>query len=311
MNIHKAIDYFQQSLKNDQASANTLKAYQQDLTQFCKIIPKEELDDLKYDDFFTYLSQLSALNLKISTIRRKRLVVYRFLNFCYRKHFCENRLYEYIDPIHHKKNTAPKEVFSTEEIATMQAYLKNEKEQITETTSYKGYYPIRNQLLFSLLLYTGCRAHEAVSLKKKDIDKSKGTIILLTKGDKYNVIPIHDKLMEALEQYEKDISYLQGEIKVWLEKSIYLFPSKNDASTYMATRTLHDLMKKLSAVIDRPIHAHLFRHTFASYCIAANMDISTVSALISHSNPSITLSIYTHEINAHNKQEQIKKLRFD
>ena len=94
-------------------------------------------------------------------------------------------------------------------------------------------------------------------------------------------------------------------------KSIYLFPSKQDEDNYMSTRTLHDLMKKLSKVLQRPIHAHLFRHTFASYCIAANMDISTISSLISHSNPSITLSIYTHEIDAHNKQEQIKKLHFD
>ena len=104
---------------------------------------------------------------------------------------------------------------------------------------------------------------------------------------------------------------LSDELKKHLKESPYLFPSKNDTMTYMATRTLHDLMKKLSKVVDRPLHAHLFRHTFASYCIAANMDISTISSLISHSNPAITLSIYTHEIDAHNKQEQIKKLTFE
>jgi integrase len=69
-------------------------------------------------------------------------------------------------------------------------------------------------------------------------------------------------------------------------------------------------MKKLSKVIHRAIHAHLFRHTFASYCIAANVDIATLSSMISHSNPAITLSVYTHEIQSAQKQEEIKKLKF-
>ncbi|MBE6023481.1 MAG: hypothetical protein E7231_09640 [Cellulosilyticum sp.] len=314
MEIRKAMGYFKQALENEQLSLHTLRAYEQDLEQFCDCIGKEDLDELGFEDFQDYLAQIASL--KVTSIKRKRVVLNRFLAFCYRKRLCKERLHEYIDPIRSKKTAIPKEVLSKEEIIQIQSFLREEKEQAalkchSPYYEYLYYCTVRNELLIAFLLYTGCRAHEAVSIQKKDIDFEKNIITLFTKGAKYNPIPIHDELIEAFSIYEKGIEKLGETLKATIEKSIYLFPSKQDGMQYMATRTLHDLMKKLSNVLNRPIHAHLFRHTFASYCIAANMDISTISSLISHSNPSITLSIYTHEIDAHNKQEQIKKLRFN
>lgn len=314
MEIKKAIHYFILSLENEQLSSHTVRAYRQDLEQFQAWTTKDELDQLNFEDFCDYFSEIAAL--KVTSIKRKRVVLQRFLNYCYQKRLCNEKLSYYIDPIRSKKNTAPKEVLSKEEIAQIKNFL-NQEQCIAETKRQTAYYEylyycaIRNKLLVAFLLYTGCRAHEVVSVKKADIDFDKNTILLLTKGSKYNAIPIHELLHEAFEEYHQKIATLDPIVKDHLNESIYLFPSKQDTTTYMATRTLHDLMKKLSKVINRPLHAHLFRHTFASYCIAANMDISTISSLISHSNPSITLSIYTHEIDAHNKQEQIKKLSFD
>lgn len=313
MTIEKAISYFMIALENEQLSRHTIRAYEQDLNQFCNWVSKEQLDELSFEDFQEYFSELSAL--KVSSIKRKRVVLHRFLVFCYRKRICSQRLDEYIDPIRSKKVTTPKEVLTKDEISQIQVFLLDEKEKFalkraTAYYEYLYYCSIRNHLLIAFLLYTGCRAHEAVAVKKKDIDFEKNTITLLTKGNKYNPIPIHDELIKAYQIYLSDCDKLSHEMRLHLEQSHYLFPSK-DGKSYLSPRTLHDLMKKLSDVINRPIHAHLFRHTFASYCIAANMDISTISSLISHSNPSITLSIYTHEIDAHNKQEQIKKLHFN
>lgn len=313
MHIDKAISYFVMALESEQLSKHSVRAYEQDLKQFASWTQKESLDELNFEDFQNYFLEIASL--KISSIKRKRVVLNRFLTFCYRKKMCTQRLDEYIDPIRSKKTVAPKEVLTKDEIAQIQLFLSEEKENASkkrESTYYEYLYycAIRNQFLISFLLYTGCRAQEAVGVKKRDIDFDKNTITLLTKGNKYNPIPIHEELHKAYQMYLGDCQELSREIKEHLEKSIYLFPSRV-GETCMSTRTLHDLMKKISKVIDRPIHAHLFRHTFASYCIASNMDISTISSLISHSNPSITLSIYTHEIDAHNKQEQIKKLHFN
>lgn len=314
MTLEKAISYFVLALENEQLSKHSIRAYKQDLNQFCDWTEKQTLDELDFEDFQEYFSEIARL--KISSIKRKRVVLHRFFSFCYRKKMCTHRLDEYIDPIRSKKVTIPKEVLTKEEITQIQLFLTEEKEKAalkrkTPYYEYLYYCTIRNEFLIAFLLYTGCRAHEVVALKKKDIDLEKNTITLLTKGNKYNPIPIHEELLKAYSTFINECAQLNEDMQCYLKSSPYLFPSKLTADNYLSTRTLHDLMGKLSKVTCRPIHAHLFRHTFASYCIASNMDISTISSLISHSNPAITLSIYTHEIDAHNKQEQIKKLRFN
>ena len=318
MTIQKSIHYFKASLESMQLSSHTIKAYLQDLAQWQAFVNVESLEDLSFEVLQEYLMHLQSTGLKPTSLRRKRVVLHRFLTFCYEKRLCDEKFYDYIDPIKMRKHKAPKEVLSTEEIEELFDYIDGQiaiNEALLGTSNhydYLYYCWIRNKLIVGILLYTGCRANEAVSLKKMDINIKNNTILLLAKGFKYNVVPIHPELLTLLKGYDEQIQLLKNvDILKVIDESIYMFPSRQDSGAHLATRTLHDLMLKLSGVLGRHIHAHLFRHTFASYCIAANMDITTLSSLISHSNPSITLSIYTHEIEATQKQNEIKKLHFD
>ncbi|MGL5676777.1 MAG: tyrosine-type recombinase/integrase [Cellulosilyticaceae bacterium] len=318
MTTTQAIKLFLTNVAYDGHSVHTIKAYRQDLNQWEGCIGEKELDTLCFEDFEKYLSFLHGEGLKTTSLRRKRVVVHRFLKYCYEKRFCEERLYEWIDPIKLKKQKKPKEVLTSSELGELWRYIADEietyEERIGESNHYDYLYYswIRNALLTSVLLYTGCRATEAVALKKTDRQEEQNVLVILAKGNKYNSIPIHDQLHEAFKLYDSRLQKLTNEeIRRHLEKSPYLFPARMDGKHHLATRTLHDLMLKYSEVLDRHIHAHIFRHTFASYCIAANMDISTISSLISHSNPAITLSIYTHEIESNQKHREMKKLRFD
>ena len=313
MKINQAISYFITALETEQLSEHSLRAYKQDLNQFCLTTNKMDLDDLSFEDFHNFIVAIS--HLKVTSIKRKRVVLHRFLKFCYRKKLCKEKLYDYIDPIKSKKVNTPKDVLTKKDILTLFDYLSNQKElyasKIPNTYyEYLYYCCVRNTLLIYILLYTGCRAHEAVALKKVDIDLLSNTITLFTKGKKYNQVPLHSELLKAYKDYDNAIILIKDPALLKMLKSSYLFPSKRDNQTHLSTRTLHDVMHTLSTILGRHMHAHLFRHTFASYCIAAHMDISTIASLISHSNPAITLSIYTHEIDAHNKQEQMKKLTF-
>lgn len=318
MTINKSIHYFRVSLEGMQLSPHTIKAYIQDLGQWQEKIEVDDLDDLTFEHIQDYLIALQSQNLKPASLKRKRVVIHRFLKFCYEKRLCEKRLYEYIDPIKMRKTKAPKEILTTEEIEELIDYIEGQieenKAQLGKSNHYDYLYYcwVRNRLLVGILLYTGCRATEAVSIKKTDVNLQTNSILLLAKGFKYNNIPIHPELLAFLKAYDESLQKLENkEILDLLESSPYLFPSRQDATSHLASRSLHDLMLKFSTVLGRHIHAHIFRHTFASYCIAAKMDITTLSSLISHSNPSITLSIYTHEIEASQKQNEIKKLNFD
>ncbi len=318
MTIEKCIDYFLLSLEQMQLSVHTLRAYQQDLNQWKGCMTKNELDILTFEDFQEYLIHLQTLNLKPNSLKRKRVVLHRFLKYCYNKKLTSKELFAYIDPIKAKKYTAPKEILTQEEISHIYEILNLEIEHLSQKlhqsdyTDYLYYCAIRNRLLVTVLLYTGCRAAEAVAIKKEAIRFDQNTLTLLAKGHKYNSVPLHENLTHAFSCYEEQLKALSDAIcYTALVQSPYLFPSKKESTSPLSVRTLHDIMLKLSKELERPLHAHLFRHTFASYCIAAHMDISTVSSLISHSNPSITLAIYTHEIESTQKQKEIKKLTFE
>ena len=315
MNLSETSLIFIQSLKDTGLSPHTISSYQTDITQFTKQVGEEtKLDSLTYPIMSDFFSYLHTKNLAHASLKRKRIVIQRFLNFCYQKRLCLQDHAVLIDPMRTKQINKPKEILNGEEIATILSYLDNKIEKLHSATGPRGvellYVAYRNRLLIYILLYTGCRANEAVSIKNDDISIKNNTIGILAKGSKFNNIPIHHKLLEALKQYQWDLDHLR-DLGYQDEESFYLFPSKRNKTSHLSTRTLYDLMKELSDVLERNIHAHLFRHTFASYSIASGMNVGTLASIISHSSPAITLSIYTHEIESRQKQEEMKKLQFE
>ncbi len=306
---------FIQSLHDIGLSPHTIASYQVDLKQFIEVVGDDTiLESLTYpmvNDFFVCLH---GKNLAHATLKRKRVVVQRFLKFCYEKRLSAQDHSILIDPMRTKRTNKPKDILTSDEIQVIMSYLDHEvkatKEAVIARKSELLYIACRNRLMIYILLYTGCRANEAVSITKEAISAKDNTIEILAKGNKYNKVPIHSKLNKAFEQYKKDEIYL-NELGFILEDSRYLFPSRRNTRAHLSTRTLYDLMMALSKVLGRNIHAHLFRHTFASYSIASGMNIATLASIVSHSNPGITLSIYTHEIESRQKQEEMKKLQFD
>jgi site-specific recombinase XerD len=290
------------------------------LNQRGRDIPIDEVSYPVIADFFQSISTYHVKNnetkkMSVNSQKRKRIVLNRFFKFCTDKHLCDSNLSGFIDPIRHKKSAQPKDVLKPEEIQQIFTILNEEIQQAAQNAgqSKKGlhqlYVKLRNRLLIHILLFTGCRAQEAVSLKKSNIKMTTNTIGIVAKGNKYNEVPIHMNLKYAFFEYEDGLRTLEG-AGYWLSQSEWMFPSIRNANKHLSTRTLHDLMIDLSRHTGRKIHAHLFRHTFASYSIASGMNVRTLASIISHSSPAITLSIYTHEIEAQQKQEEMKKLYF-
>ncbi|NMA83074.1 MAG: tyrosine-type recombinase/integrase [Epulopiscium sp.] len=323
MIIKDAQKLFLQSLIDIGRSSNTIKSYQIDLDQLLYFLDKHFLGNMKIDDLtYPLISQFfqeSTSHLAMSTQKRKRIVLKRFLRFCYQKKLCKTKVWELVDVVHFKNTQGPKEVLSKDEIQQIFQLLNQEIENKIKTINqsftpnqkqlHQLYVLFRNRLLVYILLFTGCRAYEAVSIKKSNLKLMTNTLGIIAKGKKYNEIPIHIQLKYAFFEYENGIQMLQ-QAGYLLPESPWLFPSIYNSENHISTRTLYDFMLELSAHLERKIHAHLFRHTFASYSIAAGMNIRTLASIISHANPSITLSTYTHEIDAKQKQEEMQKLVF-
>jgi integrase len=152
-------------------------------------------------------------------------------------------------------------------------------------------------LFFKLLLTTGVRVSELLSVKWCNVDSDKHTIkiegskdldtqnINAPKTDAgYRVVPLFNKKT-------RDALY-----KLTGNKNDFVFCNKNGgAMSYHRAYITWNNARKLSGVT-KGIHS--LRHTAISYMLTVcNIPLAQVSSIAGHSSPAITLSIYTHAIN--------------
>ncbi len=133
-----------------------------------------------------------------------------------------------------------------------------------------------------LLAYSGCRLHEAVSLRWRDVDFEKGEVTITggdrgTKNSETRTIPMTDALRGLLAR-------LQEERRPTPEDSV----------------TLSDTAKKCLQTACRRLGCHRFthhdfRHFFATTCIEAGVDIPTVSRWLGHKDGgALAMRVYGH-----------------
>lgn len=168
----------------------------------------------------------------------------------------------------------------------------------------------RNRLVGILLcLYTGLRIGELLALQWSDIDFAAG-VLSVTKschdgwcngyrkiieppktGSSIRLIPIPKQLFAPLKAAKK----LGGTYVVGGDKIV---------SVRSYQRTFELLQKKLN-IPHRGFHA--LRHTFATRALECGIDVRTLSEILGHKNPAVTLDCYAHSMMEH-KQMMINRL---
>lgn len=133
-----------------------------------------------------------------------------------------------------------------------------------------------------ILIYTGMRIGELLSLTKFNIDVDNMLIIggSKTEAGKNRIIPIHSKIQEYIMYwYNKNSSYLinkNGEkIRPDYYRKYLYYPTLEKAGV-------------------RKLTPHSTRHTFASLMARANVDPVYIQKIIGHADYSTTANIYTH-----------------
>lgn len=158
-------------------------------------------------------------------------------------------------------------------------------------------------------LMTGCRRGELMALRYEDIDR-KGKTIRINKKVNYRLgravlenhlkteagnrlIPLLPDLEDALPKNRIGlIFHKDGEIiQEWHFNKIW--------SEYRA-----------SVGLPNNITPHWFRHTFATICRDAEVDLKTTAEFMGHSNEAITAAIYTHKSENHQKKQVEKLAKF-
>lgn len=210
----------------------------------------------------------------------------------------------YIDDMVGDKLKRPKAVEKQIECFSM-AEQKQIEQTVRETTK-----PYMVGVL--ICLYTGLRIGELLALEWGDIDFSNGTL-MVNKSCHYGknrdgqygrivdtpktetsnrIIPIPKQLIPILKEHKK--------------VPAQLVISKNGIGISNRTyqRNFESLLKSLN-IKHRGFHA--LRHTFATRALECGMDVKTLSELLGHKSPAITLKKYAHTFLIH-KQEMMNRL---
>ena len=158
-------------------------------------------------------------------------------------------------------------------------------------------------LIVEFLLKTGMRITvEALATKWHQIDFDSGTVTVgesKTEAGAGRVIPLDDELLEQLKlrkQEQESKVNLDDPLKKFNPKS-YVFCNSvgNIHSRENLRRYIWKQMKEVAGISERTTF-HDLRHNAGSYLISEGVPITTVSKILGHANPSITLSIYAHEL---------------
>jgi site-specific recombinase XerD len=139
-----------------------------------------------------------------------------------------------------------------------------------------------------LLYATGVRRAEAALIKVADIDSQRMVIhIRQGKGARDRDVPLTPKLLEELRSYWR-----------WKKPRIYLFPStsgQRGVEQPISDKTVWHACRAAAkrAGIEKKIHPHTLRHSFATHLLEAGTDLRTIQLLMGHERLEHT-SVYLH-----------------
>jgi site-specific recombinase XerD len=145
-----------------------------------------------------------------------------------------------------------------------------------------------HRLILMTLYATGIRRTELTQLKIADIDTQRMVIhVRAGKGRKDRDVMLSARLLEALRQY-----WRQRKPKVWL------FPTETEHSNGeqpMSDRVVWNACTEAArrAGMEKPIHPHTLRHSFATHLLEAGTDLRTIQLLLGHASLKNT-AIYLH-----------------
>lgn len=188
-----------------------------------------------------------------------------------------------------KQNPKTLEILSLSEQTALQEYLMNQLDALNLGILICLYTGIRIGELCALTWErisfsdkTICICQTMQRIQKRTLENKKTHIIIdAPKSSSANrVIPIPNTLLKILSQYS-------------LKKNGY-FLSGSSLEVVEPRRIqyrFHKILKECG--IDRK-NFHVLRHTFATRCVEANIDIKTLSEILGHSSVSITMNRYVH-----------------
>ena len=159
-----------------------------------------------------------------------------------------------------------------------------------------------------LCLYSGLRIGELMALQWSDIDFVKG-VLTVSKSchDGKDGLIIDEPKTVTSRRVIPLPKQLLPILKLWKKRSGSPFVVSSNGKPVPVRsyqRSFELLLKKLK-ITHKGFHS--LRHTFATRALECGMDVKTLSEILGHKNPTVTLNRYAHSLMEH-KQDMMNRL---
>ena len=248
-------------------SANTISAYESDVTQFLEFTGENIINNDLIELFITSELNDKSDNSKI----RKISSINQYIDWFN----LDNKEYQIvIEKVSLKKGSYLPETISVSDI--------NRLINIYDHTNYMN---SRNLTLIDFMYSTACRVSELCDVRVSNLDFEEDFVKLFGKGSKQRIVPIGSELKINLSKYLK----FRDELNT---QEPYLFLSKN--MNQLDRSAIFRIIKKSATLSDNAlsIHPHTLRHSAATHMLEAGCDLRTLQELLGHTSVSTT-KIYT------------------
>lgn len=261
----------------------TLKAYRIDLRQFSEQISIINITEITPKILEQYIARLHE-QYKPKTVKRKIASVKALFHYLEYKDILDHNPFNKI-LIHFRE---PVILPKTIPLHTVETFLSTiYKQRKNAKTSYQKRNALRDAAVAELLFATGMRISELCSLKINDVNLYDGTILIYGKGDKERRIQIgNEAVINILTEYNDAFD---------TERQACNNFFINQSGKALSDQSVRRMINKYTSLasIDQHITPHMFRHTFATSLLEADVDIRYIQEMLGHSSINIT-EIYTH-----------------
>ncbi|MDD4091595.1 MAG: site-specific tyrosine recombinase XerD [Smithellaceae bacterium] len=261
------------------ASGNTLEAYGRDLKRYLTFLEQRGISDARSvapQTVVDFLVQIKSEGLSANSMNRALAALRGFYNYLLQERVLEESPLAHIELA--KVWMRLPDTVSQEE---MNRILSG-----PEDSTPSG---LRDRAMLELLYATGLRVTELISLSMNSINWQVGFLVVMGKGGKERVVPVGKTAYDFVRRYvdEARPKFVRS------KTTEVLFLNR-----FGRAFTRQGLWKIIvgyaqKAGLQKNVHPHTFRHSFASHLLEGGADLRAVQVMLGHSDISTT-QIYTH-----------------
>lgn len=275
--------YLEDCANQKRLNAKTIRAYNSDLRQFENAIPTDNVCDITPNMLDEFVKGLNNLH-KARTVKRKIASVKAFFQYLLFHEIISTDPWTKVHTKLREPSTLPR-IIPLDNIIKILTFMYKE---ITEgKTLYRRRNAIRDVAICELLFATGLRIFELCSLAPDDIDLVSDTVFIHGKGSKERLlqignIQVHNSLVKYKVEYANEIT----------ECNHFFANQRGIPFSDQSVRRMLNHYTKLIG-IEQHITPHMWRHSFATSLLEADVDIRYIQEMLGHSSIHTT-EIYTH-----------------